>query len=253
MADQMPALFSHARSPLDRVDPRAKLLTMVCVVLYLFLAPTWPWLAVLLALGLVITIVAGFRFKWLAALWLIQVPNVIGLMFLPAVLDLIQGDFAAAAFEDGLRMSFAWLGAVAVLTPLLWSMSIDEITDGLRGLKVPRAITFAVGYAFRLLHATLNGTLLIIEALKVKGVDLETRNPLKLLVALPKIMVPAVFVIVRRANAMMAVLRMRGFAAGANQPLLRLHRFAAIDVAFVAAGVTAVALAAASRYSLVPA
>jgi energy-coupling factor transport system permease protein len=247
MRDKVPALFSEARSPFDRIDPRAKLLAMVCVVLYLFLAPTWPWLAGLLVAGLVVTAVAGFPFKWLAALWLFQVPTVIGLMLLPAVVDLVQGDFVASAFEDGLRMSFAWLGAVAVLTPLLWSMGIDQITDGLRGLKVPRAITFAVGYAYRLLYATLNGTLQIVEALKVKGVDLETRNPLRLLMALPKIMVPAVFVIVRRANAMMAVLRMRGFAAGANQPLLRLHRFAAIDVAFVAAGMTAVALAAAAR------
>jgi energy-coupling factor transport system permease protein len=244
MPEQVPAFFSEQRTPFDRIDPRAKLLTIACVIVYLFLAPTWPWLAGLLAAGIVVTAVAGFRFKWLAALWLIQVPNVIGLMLIPSLLNLVEGDFAVGDLDDGLRMSFAWLGAVSVLTPLIWTMGIDEITDGLRGLKVPRSAAFAVGYAFRLLNVTLNGVLQTIDALKAKGVDLESRNPLTLLAALPKLMVPAVFVIVRRANAMMAVLRMRGFSATADQPLLRLHRIAAVDVLFVAAGVAAVVVAA---------
>jgi energy-coupling factor transport system permease protein len=251
MPDQVPAFFSERPSPFDHVDARAKLLMAMCVIGFLFLAPTWPWLAGLLAVGIAASAVARFRFKWLATLWLIQLPNVVGLMLLPSVLNLIEGDFAVSDLDDGLRMSFAWLGAVSVLTPLLWTMSIDEITDGLRGLKVPRSVTFAVGYAFRLLNVSLNGMLQTIDALKAKGVDMETRNPRALLAALPKLMVPAVFLVVRRANAMMAVLRMRGLSAAADQPLLRLQRIDAVDVAFVAAGVFAVALPAASRFSLV--
>lgn len=250
MPDQVPAFFSERPSPFDRIDPRAKLLAIACVILYLFLAPTWPWLAGLLGVGLVVTFVARFRFKWLATLWLIQTPNVLGLLLLPAVLNLIQGDFAASDLDDGLRLSFAWVGAVAVLTPLIWTMSIDEITDGLRGLKVPRTVTFAVGYSFRLLNVTLNGALQTVDALKVKGVDLETRNPLKLLAALPKVMVPAVFVIARRANAMMAVLRMRGFSVTTDQPLLRLQRIGAVDVGFVGVALAAAVVAAAYRHSL---
>lgn len=204
-------VLKEARSPLDRIDARVKLVAMAGVVLYLFLAPTWPWLAALLAAGIVVTAVAGFPFRWMALLWLVQAPNVVGLMLLPGLVDLVRGDRVTVDVDDGLRLSFAWLGAVAVLTPLLWSMGIDEVTGGLRGLKVPRAVTFAVGYAYRLLYASLNGALQIMDGLKVKGVDLETRNPVRLLAALPRIMTATLFVIVRRANAMMAVLRMRGY------------------------------------------
>jgi energy-coupling factor transport system permease protein len=211
MPDRAPSLSKEARSPLDRIDPRIKLLTIGCVIVYLFLAPTWPWLAGLLAAGIAVTAVAGFPFRWMAVLWLIQAPNVVGLMFLPALIDLVRDGEVTTDVDSGLRMSFAWLGAVAVLTPLLWSMGIDEITDGLRGLKVPRAVTFAVGYAYRLLYASLDGARQIMDGLKVKGVDLETRNPFRLLAALPKIMTATLFVIVRRSNAMMAVLRMRGY------------------------------------------
>jgi energy-coupling factor transport system permease protein len=247
MPDRVPTLFSETPSPLDRIDARAKLVAAGCVVLYLFLAPSWPWLAALLAVGLVVTVVAGFPLKWLAALWLFQVPNLVGLMLLPAVSNLVGGDFAVTELDDGLRMSFALLGAITVLTPLLWSMGIDAIAGGLRGLKVPRAITFAVAYAFRLLHATLGGALQIMEALKAKGVHLESRNPFVLLAALPKVTTATVFVVARRANAMMAVLRMRGFSAGADQAVLRLGRLAPLDLALVATGVVAVVLAAAAR------
>jgi energy-coupling factor transport system permease protein len=211
MADRAAALLGVTPSPLGRVDPRAKLLVMVCVMLYLFLAPSWPWLAALTASGLVLTRTAGFPAKWLAALWLVQVPNVVGLMFLPALQDLVGGRDATVDVDSGLRMSFAWLGAVATLTPLLWSMSVDEIASGLRALGVPRSATFAVAYAFRLLHATLHSAQRVADGLKAKGVDLETRNPFRLLAALPKIMTATLFVIVRRSNAMMAVLRMRGY------------------------------------------
>lgn len=249
MIDQVPTFFSEDPTPLDRIDPRAKILGIVAVVLFLFLAPDWRWLAGLFAFGVVFAPAIGFRFKWLALLWLVQTFNVIGLMVVPAATGLAEGDLALSDLEDGLRMSFAWLGAVSVLTPLIWTMSIDEITDGLRGLKVPGTVTFAVGYAFRLLNVTLHGLLRTIEALKLKGVDLETRNPLRLLAALPKLMVPVVFTIVRRSSAMMAVLRMRRASLG-DPPTLRLHHFGALDTTFVLTAFTIVALTASVRYSL---
>lgn len=247
---EVPVLFSEEQTALDRLDPRARLLTMLAVIAFLFLAPTWPWLVGLLAVGILVAALARFRPKWLLVLWLVQTPNVLGLVLVPALVGLARGGLTAGDLEDGIRLSLAWLGAVSVLTPIVWTLSIDEIEDGLRGLHVPARVAFAVGYALRLLNVTLAGVTRTVDALKTKGVDLETRNPLRLLRALPKVTVPVVFDISRRANAMMAVLRMRGYAYDARPR--RQRRVGVADVAVVALALLPVVAAAHVRFPVLP-
>jgi energy-coupling factor transport system permease protein len=169
------------------------------------------------------------------------------------VVNAVQGNGAwDSSLESSLRMALAWIGAVSLLTSLFWTMRLEEFTDALRGLRVPKTVAFAFDYAFRLLYASLHGIFAIIDALKLKGLELETKNPFTLLARLPKVMVPAVFTIVRRAAAMMAVLRMRGVTTGAGRPTLTLRRLRVADVAFLAVGLLAVAAAVASRFHLDP-
>jgi energy-coupling factor transport system permease protein len=101
---------------------------------------------------------------------------------------------------------------------LFSTMNVEELTNVLRGLGVPEIACFSVGYAFLLLYLSLSDIFCITDAMKIKGVDLETKNPLRLLAAMPRLMIPALFTTVRRSTTMIAVLEMRGFSFSKPRP-----------------------------------
>lgn len=106
---------------------------------------------------------------------------------------------------------------------------------------------FTVGYAFVLLYTSIGDILRIADAMKVKGLRLETRNLLTFLAAVPRMIIPAVFTIIRRANTMMAVMELRGFSAIRSQrpATLAVDRY---DILMLVATMGVLAAAAAVRF-----
>ncbi len=93
-------------------------------------------------------------------------------------------------------------------------MDADDLTNGLRGLKFPPIAAFAVGLSYRLLFVTLSEALRIADAMRLKGVDLETKNPLKWITNSLKLCLPVLFAVLRRGSTLMSTLEMRGFMKG---------------------------------------
>jgi energy-coupling factor transport system permease protein len=254
MPARVPSFYTERNSWLHRLDPRAKILWLLFVVVFLFSAPPWWWLGILAAVGVVMAITARLPAKWLALIMVIQIPNLLGFVFIPLTVAWIQGEVSFSEdIRTGIRLAFAWLGAAAVFTSIFATMRVDELTDGIRGVGLPKVVANGVGYAFRLLYSSLDDLFSIVDYLKHKGVDLQTRNPFKLLKQLPRVLVPAVTTVARRASSMMAALRMRGFElTGSRRPPLTLRRIGWAEVAFVLAGLLPVLAAIEQRWNLTP-
>lgn len=175
------------------------------------------------AMGLLMAWVSRTPAKRLAILWLLQVPNFLALVLVPIVVSLADtGQLRLTSdLEFSLKLGFAWSAALFVTVPLFSSMRIEEIVDGLDGLRLPRLVGFTVGYAFVLLYSSAADIMRIADAMKVKGLRLESRKPFILFSAALRMTIPAVFTIIRRANTMMAVMELRGLPRIGPWPLSR--------------------------------
>jgi energy-coupling factor transport system permease protein len=252
VALRVPVLYTEKDTFLHRRDPRAKWLLFALLVVFLYTAPTWPWMVGMALLGLFLAFVARLSWKWVLVLWLLQLPNFVALVIIPASRNLLAGDIQPfdGNLAFGLKLGFAWSAALFVSISLFSTMDIDEMTDGLRGLKVPEVFCFTFGYAFLLLYTSLSDVFRIVDAMNVKGVKLKTKNPFRLVSNLARLMIPVMFTIVRRASTMMAVLEMRGFSFSEKSKRPMPYRFGPLDVAVLVVGMLVFGLALSARLDL---
>ena len=215
MSARVPVLYRDRDTWLHNRDPRIKLLMSLFLFLFLFFSPSWQWLALTVVLGLVTATIARTPWKWLMVIWLLQVPSFLIIIGIPLYKQLSSGGIE---FNDdimsAIRLILAWTSAIFVSLGLFSTMDADDLTNGLRGLKFPPVAAFAVGLSYRLLFVTLGEALRIADAMRLKGVDLETKNPLKWITNSLKLCLPVLFAVLRRGPTLMSTLEMRGFMKG---------------------------------------
>lgn len=245
---RVPLLFTEKDTFLHRRDPRIKLVLFAVVIVFLYTAPSWQWMLAATVVGLALSIVARVPPLALLVLWLLQLPNFVGLVIVPLWRGLAAGDFAAVGgdLEFGMRLGFAWSAALFLSLALLSTMSPDQLTDGMRGLRVPEPLCFLVGYAFLLMYASLADIFRTVDAMKIKGIELSFRRPMRAFGNATKLFIPAIIIMARRAGTMMSTLQLRGFSFQQRRPTATLTRIGAADIGLLATALvlyTAVALA----------
>jgi len=250
MTARVPVLYRDYDTIIHERDPRVKILLLLMLFLYLFLAPTWQWMTVPVVLGLIIAVLARTPWKWLVILWAIHLPTFIVLIAIPAGGDLLSGNWSgvAEAATAELRLIMAWTAAIVVSVSLLSTMDPDDLTRGLRGLRLPRVVSFAVGLSYRLLYTTLAEAFQISKAMRVKGIELETKNIFKLIWNSLRLSLPVLFAVLRRAPTLMSTLDMRGFGRKSSG----LGKLDALDWLFLLIGITILGLATADRFGWLP-
>jgi energy-coupling factor transport system permease protein len=250
VATRIPILYQERDTVIHRRDPRAKMALFALLFVFLFVAPTWQWMLLASILGLTMAIVTRTQWKWLLVLWLIHLPSFIVIVGIPVGKMLFgEGLEMNEDLAEGLRLVLAWSGAIFVSLSLFSTMDPNDVTNGLWGLGVPAVAAFAVGLTYRLLYVTLNDILQIADAMKLKGVDLETKNPFRFAWNALQLSLPVLFTVVRRAPVLMAALEMRGFQ---RQHGRRLPRVNAGDLAFLGSGLLVFGLALTDRLGRLP-
>lgn len=247
---RVPLLYTEKDTFLHRRDPRVKLLLFGLVIAFLYTAPTWHWMLGATLVGLVLSIVARVPLWVLGLLWLLQLPNFLGLVVIPLYQDLAAGDFAPfdGDLDFGLKLGFAWSAALFMSLALLSTMSPDKIADGMRGLRVPEPLCFLVGYSFLLMYASMSDIFRTVDAMKLKGIELTVRRPIRTLSNMAKLFVPAIIILARRASTMMATLQMRGFSF-THRPATNLGPVGAADLTLAAAAIACFAVVALTRFA----
>jgi energy-coupling factor transport system permease protein len=183
---------------------------------------------------------------------LLHLPSSIVLLGLPAGKQLLAGSFEMTKeIESGLRLTLAWTAAIFVSVSLFSTVDTDDLTEGLRGLGVPIMAAVAVGLSYRLLYVTLSQIFQIADAMKIKGVDLETKNPIRVISNSLKLSMPILFTVVRRSAILMSALEMRGIFKG--QSASRLSKLDPADMVLLVCGFVICRLALSARLGLLPA
>lgn len=249
---RVPLLYTEKDTFLHRRDPRIKLLLFGIVIVFLYTAPTWHWMLGATIIGLALSVLARVPPVVLLILWLLQLPNFIGLVIIPLWQDWAAGDGFSPFDGDldfGLRLGFAWSAALFLSLALLSTMPPDKLTDGMRGLRIPEPLCFLVGYAFLLMYASLADIFRTVDAMKIKGIELSIRHPVRAIGNAAKLFVPAIIIMARRAGTMMSTLQLRGFSFTQRRPATTLAPIGAADTALLAAAVLLYTVVALARFT----
>jgi energy-coupling factor transport system permease protein len=221
------SFYLPRRSPLHRLDPRAKLFLLLAV-LFLAVAPAGPLVpAVLLTVALVGVGVAG---AWRA---LRRVRGLILTMFLVSVgiwalLPVAAGARAGGGWTQGLLLGVAAglkLVVMIVCSVLfLATTRTEELTLGLIRLGLPYPAAFAFSTALRLVPTLVGAAVTILQAQKARGLDVESGSWVSRARKHVPLLVPIVAASLRSTNTFAMALEARGFRARKGRTsLLELH------------------------------
>lgn len=251
MKRRVPVITTDKNTFFHRRDPRAKWVALLVLMSLIYVAPTWQWMAAIAVLGFLMTLVARVPAKWMAILLALQVPQIVTFLAFPAVARMLAGQPPlAGGFEFSLKIVFSWPAALFFGASIFTTMELTELTDGLRGLGAPELLVFTFEYVFLLFFLTLSDFYRMIDAMKTKGINVETKNPIRLAKNLPKLGIPMVIGLLRRSNTMMAILKMRGYSFTERPELRTELKFDAGDASLVAFAVAVVGYTAAARFGV---
>lgn len=248
MEYRVPVIYNEGDTVFHRRDPRAKLVTFVLLMALLYVAPTWEWILALGILGGVMVMVARVPWRFISVLLALQFLQALSFLAFPAVMRMLSGRGAfAGTFDTALKFSLSWPAALFISASLFTTMELTELTDGLRGLGVPEIAVFTIEYVFLLFYVTISDLYRVADAMKLKGLHIETPNPVTLARNLPALGIPMFVSVLDRATTMMAVLEMRGYDFRERRALRTDLKFDAGDALFVLFGATVLGVTAAVR------
>lgn len=253
MKRRVPIITTDRDTFLHRRDPRAKWIALLVLMSLIYLAPSWQWMAAVAGLGLLMAIVARVPAKWMAILLGLQIPQIVTFLAFPAVARTLAGQPPLrGGFDFSLKIVFSWPAALFIGASLFTTMELTELTDGLRGLGAPELLVFTFEYVFLLFFITLSDFYRMIDAMKTKGINVETKNPFKLAANLPKLGIPMVIGLLRRSNTMMAILKMRGYSFTERPELRTQLRFDVADYGLMGFAAAVVIYTGAVRFGFLP-
>lgn len=233
---------------LHRLNPVAKLALAACIILATFLAHSFPALIGLLALTLCLSAYAGSLGRLLSLLGVL-VPLGL-LMFALQTLFVRSGTPLVLGITDegiasGARTALRLLG---VALPLILMLTVTKLNDLANAcvevLHVPYRYAFTFTTALRFVPVFSQEMNAIMEAQTARGVEYDTRNPIKKLRLMLPLCVPLLISSVSKTDACALAAEQRGFYLRTRQSSFKRYPLRALDGAALAFGVALVALAA---------
>lgn len=247
--------FFPGESPLHRLDPRAKLLLTLSLIVGVFLAHSYPAYAL-------------FFLYVLGAAWLSKIPMKLMLKGLKAVYFIIALTFVLNAFfgagqtvlfhwqfltitQEGLQIAVFMALRLMLLvfgTQLLTlTTSPIALTDGLERLFSPLAkigfpaheMAMMMSIALRFIPTLIEEADKIMKAQTARGADFETGNLLARARAMIPLLVPLFVSAFRRADELALAMEARCYRGGAQRTRLRVLKYSVLDLY---AGLTMAAL-----------
>ena len=225
-------------SVLHRLDPLTKLVLSLCVCISAFLTDNLIFLLVLVGMDLLLGVLGGVFQK---ALRLLS-----GLLKLSVFLFLLQVLFVrsgAVLFEYGIlkiTLDGLFVGARLVLRltaatlPLQLLLSVTDLSGVLvQRLFVPYKYAFTLTTAIRFIPvfaAEMSG---IMEAQTARGVEFDTKNPVKKIGLLLPLCVPLLISSVGKIHESAAAAELRGFTLRTRASQSKRYAFIPADYAFL--------------------
>ncbi len=235
--------FSTLKTPVHRLDPRAKFVLLVALVVPALLSTSIS-VMVLLMLVQVPLLVAGR----VTRRWVLSLRAGLLLSVLIFVVNLLTSSLASAI---GLTLRFLVLLTsfsmfFMTTSPDDLGLAIDKVRFvrwlSKRWLGFPNALSFTFTTAVRLVPTLAADAQTVVDAQRSRGLELDRGNLLKRIRNYVPILIPLLLIAIRRSLELAEALESRGFPGKEGRTSLFELKFRPIDYAVV--GVSIAGLAA---------
>ena len=226
---------------LHRLNPVAKLALASGIIIATFLAASYPALAGLLVITLALGAYAGV-FSRLASLLKVLLPLAAIMLVLQMIF--VQGGERLVGFvtSEGLVTgSKACLRLLGVALPLVLVLTVTKLTDLANAcveiLHVPYRYAFAFTTALRFVPLFGQEMNAIMEAQTARGVEYDTKNPIKKLQLMLRLCIPLLISSVGKTDATALAAEQRGFYLRTRESSYKRYPLQALDFAAIAVAV----------------
>lgn len=231
---------------LHKLHPVAKVALAAAIIAATFLSSSYAMLIGLLAFTLAMGMYAGVAGR-LIALMKLLVPLALVLLVLQVAFMRAGTPVLGFATDEGLITgSKACLRLLGVATPLLLMLMVTPLTDlantCVEKLHIPYRYAFTFTTALRFVPIFSQEMNAIMEAQTARGVEYDTKNPLKKLRLMLPLCVPLLLSSVGKTDATALAAEQRGFYLRTRESSYRRYPFAARDYAAFALCAALIAL-----------
>ena len=241
--------FFPGSSPIHNLDPRAKLVSMICYIVALFLG---QWFVTYAVLFLVLAIVVAVSKVSVKSLLRGMKPVVFILVF-TAVLNVFYtpGDplvtfWIFTITKEGIIHAFFMVVRIMMLISctflLTYTTSPLALTDGLESLLGPlkklhvpvHELSMMMSIALRFIPTLIEETDKIMSAQRARGADFDSGNLIQKAKALIPLLVPLFISAFRRADELATAMECRCYHGGEGRTRMKQLHYKPGDILFMA-------------------
>ena len=238
--------YAPGNTALHKLHPVAKVALAAAIIAATFLSNSYAMLIGLLAFTLAMGVYAGVAGR-LIMLMKLLVPLALVLLVLQVAFMRAGTPVLGFATDEGLITgSKACLRLLGVATPLLLVLMVTPLTDlanaCVEKLHIPYRYAFTFTTALRFVPIFSQEMNAIMEAQTARGVEYDTKNPLKKLRLMLPLCVPLLLSSVSKTDATALAAEQRGFYLRTRESSYKRYPMAGADFAVLACCVALIAL-----------
>ena len=241
-------------SPIHKMDPRAKILAMLLVLIAIFFPAGWLGYAIIFVAASAVIIIARLSFSFI---WRAMKPMLFMLVFLFVINSFLlkTGDplftvgsftlYSDAVFQT-LYIAVRLLLMVMITTcltattkPLDMTLGIEDLLKPFQKIHVPaHEIAMLISIALRFIPDLIDETERIIKAQESRGVDLKEGKIMERIMAILSLIVPLFVSAFQRAEDLANAMEARGYSPGEERTRYKVLKMEGRDYVLLA-GATA--------------
>lgn len=236
--------FLPGNSPVHRLDPRAKILFLIALIVYIFITSNYFSLAVVGVFIILIMLLTGISVK----LYLKSMKMILFIVLFTGIINLFYGrgeplvQFGFLTItEAGINNAIFVAVRIALLiiasSVLTFTTSPTDLTDAIERLLKPltifhvkvHEIAMMMTIALRFVPTLLEETDKIMSAQKARGADMESGGLAKRVKAIVPVLIPLFVSAFRRAYELATAMECRCYQGGTGRTRMKSLHFGRVD------------------------
>lgn len=237
--------FFPIDSPLHKLDPRTKILSLIVMIITIFLADSYITYGITIIFTMTIIFLSKvplkMYFKSLKPIWFVIIFTALLNMFLTqGEIIYIFGIKTYIKYEGvylAIKMAIRLVLLILASSALTYTTSPIALTDGIESLFKPFAkigfpaheLAMMMSIAIRFIPTLIEETEKIIKAQKARGSDIGSGSLIKKIKALIPMLIPLFISAFRRADDLAVAMEARCYQGGTNRTRLKQIRYKKTD------------------------
>ena len=245
--------YFPGNSPIHTLDPRAKLVALICYIVALFLGQWFVTYALLLAVLAVVVAVSTVSVKALLrgmkpVLFILIFTAVLNIFYTPG--EPLVSFWIFTITKEGIVHAFFMVVRIMMLISctflLTYTTSPLALTDGLESLMGPlkklhvpvHELSMMMSIALRFIPTLIEETDKIMSAQRARGADFDSGNLIQKAKALIPLLVPLFISAFRRADELATAMECRCYHGGEGRTRMKQLHYRPGDILFMLGALT---------------